>query len=216
MSSPLLPSCIARPTRATRDRGYTIVEVLLAMTVLIIGASGVMSMQKASIQGNLDARKTDVAANIARMWMERVQKDAMSWTLPSPSYTGANNAGNAPLLGHVTNTWFLPTDYLPAASGLGSISPGFDLLGRDVPTAAGLSSAVFCVHLRENWLAQNNANPTDNLMRVELRVVWPRGIAATTAAPALCDTTSAQTLNPSSQLYSTLYMLTAIRPNGVQ
>lgn len=211
---PLPPS-----PRRPRSRGYTVVEVLLAMTVLIIGASAVMSMQKASLQGNLDARKTDIANSIARMWMERIQKDAMSWTLPSHSQQGLpSNYARAPLLGHVNGTWFLPTDYLPATAPNASISPGFDILGRDIPTVAGLSSALFCVHLRETWLATNTANVVDNLMRVELRVVWPRGISTTTYAPALCDANSAQTLNPNypdPSLYSTLYMVTAVRANGL-
>ncbi len=212
LREPLAPS-----PRRTRSGGYTVVEVLLAMTVLIIGASAVMSMQKASMQGNLDARRTDIATSIARMWMERVQKDAMSWTLPSHAYPGlATNYGNAPLLGHVNGTWFLPTDYLPATSPFASISPGFDILGRDVPTVAGLTSALFCVHLRETWLYQNTSNPVDSVMRVELRVVWPRGISPTTYAPSLCDATSAQTISPDPQLYSTLYLVSAVRANGIQ
>jgi prepilin-type N-terminal cleavage/methylation domain-containing protein len=196
------------PSPAARRRGYTVVEVLLAMTVLAIGASGVMSMQKASMQGNLDARKTDIAANIARMWMDRIEKDAMSWT-------NSGDFGNAPLLGHVNGTWFVPTDYLPAASGYASISPGFDILGRDVPTAAGLPNSVFCVHVREDWLAQNASDPADSLIRVELRVVWPRGIV-NAAAPQVCTAgaTPATSLDPT--LYSTLYAVTAVRANGTQ
>ncbi len=197
------------------SRGYTIVEVLLAMTVLIIGASGVMSMQKAAMQGNQDARKTDVANGIARMWMERIEKDAMGWTTPSNA-GAASNYAQAKLLGHPTGAWFLPTDYLPATSPQASISPGFDMLGRDVPTVAGLSGAVFCVHLRETWLAQNATTPTDNLMRVELRVVWRRGFSTTAYAPVLCDSTSVTTPNPDPSLYATLYMVTAVRANGLQ
>ncbi len=190
------------------------------MTVLTIGAAGVMTMQKTSIQANLDARKTDIATNIARMWMERIQRDAMGWTMPSPSMAAGgvalpSNYSNAPLLGNPNNTWFLPTEYLPASSSYASISPGFDILGRDIPTVAGLKNAIFCVHLRENWLAQNSATPTDNLMRVELRVVWPRGVSQSDYGGSLCDTTSASTLNPDPVAYSTLYMVTAVRANGV-
>jgi type IV pilus assembly protein PilV len=196
------------------SRGYTIVEVLLAMTVLTIGAAGAITMQKAAIQGNLDARKTDIAANIARMWMERIQRDSMSWTTSNPS-----NLGNAGLLGSATASvgkWFLPffSSYAAPGGGLASVSPGFDMLGRDVPSQAGLTNAFYCVHLRETWLAQNATTPTNSLMRVELRVVWPRGIAQDTYAPPLCDTTSATTANPDPRLYSTLYMVTAVRANA--
>jgi prepilin-type N-terminal cleavage/methylation domain-containing protein len=204
-----------RARASSRDaRGYTIVEVLLAMTVLTIGAAGAISMQKAAIQGNLDARKTDIAANIARMWMERIQRDSMSWTSSNPS-----NLSNAALLGNATTTvnkWFLPflSAYATPGSGFGSVSPGFDMLGRDVPSQAGLANSFFCVHLRETWLAQNTTPVTNSLLRVELRVVWPRGIAQDTYAPPLCDPTSAATPNPDPRLYSTLYMVTAVRANG--
>src|SRR5271165_2005192 len=79
-------------------RGYTAVEVLMAMTVMTIGAAAVMSMQKASVQGNLDARETDVANSIARMWVERLQRDAMQWTQPNNQNPTLNNFSQAVLL----------------------------------------------------------------------------------------------------------------------
>ncbi|MGH7437241.1 MAG: type II secretion system protein [Polyangiaceae bacterium] len=199
-------------TPGAAARGYTIVEVLLAMTVLIIGAAGVMTMQKASMQGNLDARKTDLATNIGRMWIERIQRDSMSWTQPA-------NFSNAQLLGSAGTTlgnWFLPTAYAAPAGGSAAISPAFDILGRDLPGQAPFSKAFFCVHLRTTWLASNLTNQTNNLMRVELRVVWPRGIAQDTYATPVCDTVPAAQQNPDPRLYSTLYMVTAVRANATQ
>jgi hypothetical protein len=199
-------------TPGAAARGYTIVVVLLAMTVLTIGAAGAMTMEKVSMQGNLDARKTDIATNIGRMWLERIQRDSMSWT------QGANFA-NAQLLGNANNAvgnWFLPTAYAAPASGSAAVSPAFDILGRDLPGQAPFSSAFFCVHLRTTWLASNNTNQTNSLMRVELRVVWPRGIALDAFATPLCDTAPAATQNPDPRLYSTLYMVTAVRANATQ
>ncbi|HEY8091971.1 MAG TPA: prepilin-type N-terminal cleavage/methylation domain-containing protein, partial [Polyangiaceae bacterium] len=127
----------ATPARAAARRaarGYTAVEVLMAMTVMTIGAAAVISMQKASVQGNLDARKTDVANSIARTWVERLQRDAMQWTLPNSANPAGNNIGNALLIGgNVTGTWFLPTQYMGGTPE--TMSPGFDILGRDVPAA---------------------------------------------------------------------------------
>jgi prepilin-type N-terminal cleavage/methylation domain-containing protein len=200
-------------------RGYTVIEVLLAMTVLTIGASAVISMQKASMQGNFDARKTDVANGIARMWMERIRRDAMSWTLPSSASGAASNFSNASLLGHAGAGWFLPKDYLPATAPFASISPGFDLLGRDVPSVAGLTTStappVFCVHLNETWLVQNATTPTDSLLRVDLRVIWRRGITTTAYATGPCDSTVATAAIPDPKLYVSLYMTTAVRANGL-
>ena len=69
------------PTRpkASAARGYLVIEVVMALTVLAIGGAGVITMQKTSVTGNLDARKaTDVANSIARMWVERLRQDGMS------------------------------------------------------------------------------------------------------------------------------------------
>src|SRR5580700_9616474 len=114
---PSLPPC-PRRSRATARvgaRAYTIVEVLLSMTVFAIGASAVMSMQKATLQGNLDARKTDMANSIARMWIERIRRDAMQWTLPSPVNPSGNNFASAGLLQYAASNsgnWQRPDAYV--------------------------------------------------------------------------------------------------------
>jgi type IV pilus assembly protein PilV len=200
--------------RAHGSGGYTVIEILLAMTLLTIGAAGVMSMQKASIQGNLDARRTDVAIAIGRMWMERIRKDAMAWTVP-----GGVSFNNAGLLsysnGASANKWVVPSVYLPATSPLASISPGFDILGRDVPTVAGLTSATnppfFCVQLRESWVVGDNTT-VDGMIRVDLRVVWRRGISTSAFADSACNVTT-DYLDGSQ--YATLYLSTIARMNGV-
>jgi len=99
------------------------------MTVLAIGASAVMSMQKAAMQANLDARKIDMANSIARMWVERIRRDSMQWTLPSPANPTGTNFANAKLLSYVGMNWVLP----PAYGGqTPPVSPGFDIRGRDI------------------------------------------------------------------------------------
>src|SRR5271154_1609339 len=110
----------------TAPRGYTAVEVLMAMTVMTIGAAAVMSMQKTSIQGNLDARKTDMANSIARMWVERLERDAMQWTLPSAQNPTGNNFAGALLLASPTyGAWGLPSYEMGGnADGIETMSYG--------------------------------------------------------------------------------------------
>src|ERR1700736_63654 len=110
MSHPRRPSRL----RSGAALGYTAVEVLMAMTVMAVGSAAVISMQKASMQGNLDARKTDVANSIARLWVERIKRDAMQWTTPGPASQvppPGNLATaailNAGIVGNAGN-WFLP------------------------------------------------------------------------------------------------------------
>src|SRR5579859_3211269 len=88
--------------RLSRGRGFSVVAVLISMTVLAIGASAVMSMQKATVQGDMDARETDIANAIARTWVERLQRETLRWTVPS----------SIPPLLQVTGAWFLPNIYM--------------------------------------------------------------------------------------------------------
>jgi prepilin-type N-terminal cleavage/methylation domain-containing protein len=194
-------------------RGFTAVEVLIAMTIMVIGAAAIMSMQKASVLGNLDARKTDIANSIARTWIERLQRDSMHWTLPSSLNRAGNNFNLAKLLNHPNDTWFLPTDYLGVGAGN---SYGFDILGRDL--AAGdiaadatknTAGAQFCVEMKVTNLI---AVAPQDFFRVQVRVVWPRGIGS---APAgFC--TSVLGASPDMTLYHAIYVTTAVKENPVE
>jgi type II secretory pathway pseudopilin PulG len=200
-----LPCPVRRHTHGAR--AYTVVEVLLSLTVLAIGASAVMSMQKATLQGNLDARKTDMANSIARMWVERVRKDAMQWTQASAP------PSNAKLLGYVDTGWVRPDAY---AGNTPPVSPGFDILGRDISTAgltpsAGVAPPVFCVNIQETSVYKDSN--FNNLIRLDVRVLWVRGITGGATNP--CDSTVATSALPSPQLYQSVYLTTAIRPNAL-
>jgi prepilin-type N-terminal cleavage/methylation domain-containing protein len=193
------------PLRSGAARGFTAVEVLLAMTVMAIGAAAVMSMQKASIQGNLDARETDVANSIARTWVERLQADGMQWTIPGPSNPGANpNLATTALIlqagaGNQGN-WFAPTQYLAAG-----ISPGFDILGRDIPAIGDLPNALFCANVRLTWLSQGN-----DLARADVRVLWARAFNTGRAGDPCSQATNNQ---PDPTVYHALYVTTAVQGN---
>ena len=185
-------------------RAFTAVEVLIAMTVMAIGAAGVISMQRASVQGNLDARKADIANSIARTWVERLQRDAAQWTQPGPSLPGGNNMANAQVIAAGIanqNGWFAPTQYI-AAQGL---SPGFDILGRDLPSYL---DGLFCANVRLNWLSASQ-----DLIRADVRVLWARGIDVNTAVAPPCTANIAQSDQPDPTQYHAIYVTTAIKGN---
>jgi prepilin-type N-terminal cleavage/methylation domain-containing protein len=203
------------PQSARTSRGYTAIEVMLAMTVLLIGSAGVMSMQKASIQGNLDARKLDIANSIAHDWLERLTTDAMEWTLPAMNVNGANNFVNTTWLQTGWNNqgvFFLPT--LPSSQAAAEgMSPAFDILGRDLASA----NPVFCVHVNIVQIAQDaQANP--NLLRATVLVFWPKQLVQSGAVPSnFCgsyfDVASAEAANPGT--WHMVYASTAIRKNPI-
>lgn len=225
--APLPPFCArttGRAARSPRTRGYTAIEVMLAMTVLAIGAAGVMSMQKTSIQADLDARKMDVANGIARMWIERLERDAMQWTLPSSSSPGAaSNLSNAKLIsGNIDQGWFVPSAPYMNVTTPETMSYGFDILGRDLATG-DLGSAVFCVSLRIATLVPSQ------FYRADVRVLWLRGLtppsiggsnSSSSAAPAFCNTANtdltAADPNATALTYRAIYLTTAIRENAAE
>ncbi|MDP9002230.1 MAG: prepilin-type N-terminal cleavage/methylation domain-containing protein [Myxococcota bacterium] len=202
--------------RSVAARGYTAVEVMMAITVMAVGSAAVISMQKASIQGNLDARKTDVANSIARLWVERIRRDAMQWTQPGPSFPVAppGNIATAAILNFGVNnagTWFLPNQYLAATPPM---SPGFDILGRDLPladmtpsTTPFVAGALFCTNIRMTWLSVNE------LIRVDVRVLWPRGVGNVVPAGGVCANAVATSNAPNPLVFHSIYVTTAVRGN---
>ncbi len=167
-----------RAARTRRTRGYTAVEVLMAMTLFAIGASGVIGMQRVTIQGGEDARRADMANNIANEWLGRLQRDSSFWTTPSSDTpTTINLATNTKWLGQITACAgvFCNPPMPTAATGVEGHSPAFDGFGRDLPL--GTTEARYCVQYRLTWIAPPGVAPRlslTSLMRAEVRVYWTR------------------------------------------
>jgi prepilin-type N-terminal cleavage/methylation domain-containing protein len=202
--------------RSTR-RGYTAVEVMLAMTVLLIGSAGVMTMQKASIQSNLDARKLDIANSIAHDWLERLSADATQWTLPAIPTNLTNNIGNTTWLRFYNTGWFLPAipGGYPAAEGN---SPAFDILGRDL-AAADAPNAVFCTHVKLDQIAQD-ALALPLLLRATVIVFWKKQLVTSSATPGGNCTSASNSFDPALDesnnpgTWHIIYATTAIRKSA--
>jgi prepilin-type N-terminal cleavage/methylation domain-containing protein len=200
--------------------GYTMVEVMMGMSLLAIGAAAVISMQRASMQANLEARKLDMANSIAREWVERLRRDATQWTLPNASNASSNYA-NAKLLSTYlalgasgqTTAWSYPNAYLAGAAVPDGVSPGFDILGRDLKAtdilgATGTpSKAIFCTNIRLNWLVAST------LMRAEVRVFWLRLLSSGANTADWCNQSNAAAVTGDTKDFHFIYAATAIREN---
>ena len=197
-----------KPKRSrARARGYTVVEVMSAMTLFAIGAAGVIGMQRVTIQGGADARNFDIATNIAREWDHRLQRDALSWTQPN-SVVSTSNIDSTLWLGtaNITNTWRVPA---PGPS-IAGYSAAFDLLGHDIDPAS--PDHVFCVQYRLGWIANNQGGAQiTGLIRAEIRVFWAR---LEHAAPDCADLTVDSAANRNK--YHFVNLATAIRGNPNQ
>lgn len=206
-----------------RERGYTAVEILAAMTLFAIGAAGVISMQRVTIQGGEDARHFDTANNIAHEWLARLQRDAMYWTQPSSQNPATEN-----LFTNTNTRWIkdvgasgmtaYKTPTIPPATKERGFSPAFDILGRDRAQGSmtnGQPDHYYCVQYKLNWVAKLGTAPNLNvssLMRADVRVFWSRldqsPIGDCSDPPVAPDAAAA------AGRYHFVYATTAIRENA--
>jgi len=153
-------------------RGYTVIEVMIAMAVLTIAAAGLISLQRVSTVGNMQAKEIAVASHVARTWIDRLHVDSTRWNFPSPAYPNdPTDIADTVWLRNVTTTpniWFRPAD---SAEG----TAAFDALGNNLPMN-GTDPAVFCANLRLAWMNPPNTNRRGDpeSVRVEVRVHWRR------------------------------------------
>lgn len=147
-----------------RERGYTLIEVMMAIGVLTAGAVGIMSLQSASTRGNMEARQMSTGAVLAQRWVERLRRDGLNWTQ-------SNNTVSALLLARTTWLrttpdpgapvgWMVPAD-VPATGE----TANFDFYGNDTADGAEMR---YCTNIRLEWLYPGRA------LRADVRVWWTR------------------------------------------
>jgi type IV pilus assembly protein PilV len=136
-------------------------EVMAALAVLAVGATGVVGLQKITIIGNRNARTLSTANALATTWIERLRSDGARWNV-------TNGVTNTTWLNHANGGWFVPTE------GEGTLlgSHQADVLGADIfPNTGDTSAIAFCTHVRLEWMGPA---ATASLMRAEVRVFWSR------------------------------------------
>lgn len=153
------------------------VEVMVAMSIIIAGFVGLLSLQVKTLRGATSSLTLTQAMNLAEHTMSSFEVEALSWTstvvntaaLPRLSAAGFLNAPSA----NDTTGWLM---VFPEGSGdlrVGPMGDGMTL--GDETLDAGVLSEVgtslhrkFCVHYRLTWVEPNES------FRAEVRVSWAR------------------------------------------
>jgi prepilin-type N-terminal cleavage/methylation domain-containing protein len=192
-----------RRARASR-RGYTLIELMMALSLFSVAILGIISMQKITVMSNLHARNLATAQRIAQSWAGQLEMDATQWRTGNP--TGLLNAAGV---------WGRPV--YNATRNFGA---AFDGLGNPL-TDGQLDRARFCTHVRMSWMYQSNLGANGNgMLRAEIRVFWQKeGEAAlvTNAAGSMCPTMTpaqATSVGLRSDLYHFVYQTVGVRQHS--
>jgi type IV pilus assembly protein PilV len=177
----------------------------MALTVLAIGISGIVAMQKITVASNQHARSLAVATHVAQAWQEQLATDAVQWNHPSPN-VNLDDLPQTRWLSLVGTGWFQP-----GYDATLDFGPGFDALGN-VVTVANIGQAVFCTNLRMTWLYPANAG--NGLIRTEVRVFWVReGMGGTVDGNPVCSGADPADIEQNSDRYHFVYQTSAVKQN---
>jgi prepilin-type N-terminal cleavage/methylation domain-containing protein len=196
--------------RLARQRGYTAVELMMAIGIFGIGVTGIIAMEKVTTVSNQHAKNLSIATHIAESWLDMLSTDAVMWNHPSPSIA-APDIGNTTWLQFVkanangVNDWFLPP-----YSNILLFGPAFDALGNPVNAATAPNSVAFCSHLRLSWLYQPTVSG-NGLIRAEVRVFWLRD--GQEFAQDMCAGPQVANVGGATQTFHFVQKITAIREN---
>jgi len=196
--------------RSLRQRGYTAVELMMAIGIFGIGVTGIIAMQKVTTVSNQHAKNLSIATHIAESWLDMLATDAVMWNHPSPGNT-VPDIGQTTWLQSVKANANTVNDWiLPAYSTVLGFGPAFDALGNPVNPATAPASIAFCSHLRLSWLYQPTSSG-NGLIRAEVRVFWLRDGQG--FAQPMCDAAQITNVGGAVQTFHFVQKITAIREN---
>ncbi len=204
----------AAPRR--RANGYTFVELMMAIAVMVIGLGGVIAMQQITVSSNMNAKNIAMATHLAQAWLDELTAESGQWN-------SRDDFGDTVWLRAVGSEAGEPATWLlPAYDAARNFGPAFDALGNPVPQTRWSAQAHYCTHLRLTWLnPQQRANTRGTgLIRAEVRVFWrrygARGLTGTVPAHA-CDVVPANFDRPEMRRwFHVVHLTTALRqhPTG--
>jgi len=149
-----------RPRKS--QRGYTAVELMMAIGIFGIGVTGIIAMQRATVSSNHFAKTMTLADGIAQAWLSQLQADGTLWT------TNLNGTVWLQTVTGANGVW-----QLPVYDNTRKFGPQFD--GFGAPTDA---NGEFCAHIRLTWLYGDGVSQAgsagNGLIRAEVRVFWQR------------------------------------------
>jgi len=184
--------------------GFTLVDVLAGLAISVIGFLAMVHLQSGILRANTTSRDMTMATHLAWHLIETIKMEAMEWTNDiSQSY-------NQPKFKYLNK---IPDPNTGSTSGWQhafETDADFrmvNILGRDQAYDGGALnqfpdtiSRRFCVRYRLTWILPNM------LMRVDVRVLWPREGSQAVQYQACPDSMDNDMANVYSVTFSTTVM----------
>lgn len=144
----------------SNDNGFTLVEVMIAMVVLVTGMLGVLGMQYYAVGGNAESKDMRVATNISQQLIE--QFNAVPYaSLASGSLVEPVPVDEPSISGGIsyTRSWWVRANCIALQFDAddGTCNPGLATSCLSDPDAA-LATATSAIRVRTCWTDKNNTN----------------------------------------------------------
>jgi prepilin-type N-terminal cleavage/methylation domain-containing protein len=151
-------------TDRTRERGFTLIEVMAALLIFGIGLLGIMALHIVARKGNNDAQDVTAATVVAEHWMERLRTESTMWNYGSADLTVTRTPMLSPLgAGADTTgatTGWIPPPQNPLLTRTSEESVRTETDGTEIPMGE------YCTEYRVTTLIPNQ------VLRAEVRVMW--------------------------------------------
>lgn len=172
--------------------GFTMVEVMMGLAILAVGAAAVIALLKFTVLGTLDSRHVANASIVGASYIERIQTAALMWNQfdnsdlaemdgtvvpvsdnPAPNFGTMVNAFAGALAPGVPSAW--AHFGAPDASAI-PVNGAMTTIDGDV--TANPAQAAYCTHVRVTWVSGPDrppvGTPGGDSFRVEIRTFWAR------------------------------------------
>jgi type IV pilus assembly protein PilV len=157
-----MTASIPSPTKPRRQRGFTMIELLMAMAIFAIGMLGLAALQIVSISQGTGGRLRGTAAFLAHSVLDRAAAEGQ--------VTAAERQANPNGLPNSTTSW----TFIGAADGVAKADGAallFDINGRPIDAADKVTPVVFTA----TWFGRAgsvNVGTRSALQEFVVNVTW--------------------------------------------
>ena len=171
---------MGKRTKSNRERaqgGFTLIEILAAMAVFMIGVMGMVALQGVSIHAAAKGRQQTAAVNIARYLVAELKSEFAAWgRAPGPTFPSSSFPAQFALLSAAASNNALGGDWIVFGDPNSEADLRVDELFGHSQLSDG-SAARFCVAYRVDTMEHfPEGTPLDSysVWQIRVRVSWTK------------------------------------------